>query len=132
MALVSDFVVASGSRFLSNAQSLSLDFTTSGRNASTQTFLQLSGLGGFRQGQEALGVRIDLNGNRLTTVMFRRWQSHFVIVPDVVVVDFASSLLRSNFLFWPQLNTLLIRPIYEDSSDYAWIGPVIVNFHQSA
>lgn len=132
MALVSDFVVASGMRFVTNAQDLSLQFSTSGRNASTQTFLQLSGLGGFRQDQEAISVRIDLNGNRLTTVMFRRWQSHAVIVPDVAVVDFESSLLRNHFLFWPQLNILSIRPIYADSSDYGWIGPVIVHFHQSA
>lgn len=131
MAIVSNFKAVSSQQFLFNAQNLDLEFGTNGRRTSPRAVLQISGLGGYREGLGAINVRVNLNGEHLSTVILRRWQEHLTLVPDVAVIDFDEARLRNTFIFWGY-NTLSIRPTYVDSSDYCLLGPVVISYHRNS
>ena len=124
MPVLSDFtVVNSNVRFQQN-NALSLQFNTGGRHNSV-ALLDPAVLGGFRSGDATMNVRFRLNGSHLTTIGVRRWENHSLIEyarPNIVI---PTGRLRST-----GNNVLVIDPTYESSSDYLFIGTVVVHFHQ--
>jgi hypothetical protein len=96
---------------------------------SSQLHVLLSGLGGYREdGQRAISVGLALidlqTGQSIssTSVTFRRWQDHFLLVPDVAIVTFFPDAIPIN----PGGYTIILTPVYEGPNDYCWLGPLIV------
>lgn len=126
MPVLSDFSVITKSDFVfrSSTETKSYGFNTGGRHNSN-ALLDLALLGGYKSGDENLSVRFRLNGTSLTTSIINRWQSHATIVHDRVSVVIDPGILRSS-----GVNTLRLEPIWEGSSDYLFVGPLICHFHQ--
>jgi hypothetical protein len=127
MAEVSDFDIATGSQFLSGSRNLNANFYSGGRNTNKRIFMQISGLGGYSAGRNGLTFRANINGTRIGTFTFRRWTDHTMINFDHIFLDFNSNVLNGS-----GSNTIAIEPLYSGSSDYCWIGPIIVHFRQNA
>lgn len=126
MAELSDYEVAAGLTFLSNSKVLTTTFNSGGRNANKQAFAQISGLGGLKETQNGLSVRLKLNGTSIGLYNVRRYNPQAAFVFDQLLVDFSSNLLKAGD------NTLVVEPQYSDTSDYCWIGPAIVHFRQNS
>lgn len=125
MPILSDFTVVTESAFLFDGDELDTDFSTGGRHNSNAV-LDVAALGGFRSGDAGMRLRIRVNAHLLETIMVHRWETHSSIVFDRVNVVIPPNILRSS-----GANTLRIEPLYEGSSDYTFIGPVVCHFHQS-
>jgi len=126
MAEVSDFDVATAQRFLTGAAPLTTTFFSGGRNANKVAILQVSALGGFRNGVAGLNIRVTLNGQSLGQFTVPRWTNHAFIIMHTVQIDFPSSRLLPT-----GPNVLRFEPVYDGASDYCWIGPAIVHFRQN-
>jgi hypothetical protein len=124
MPVLSDFTIAANDAFLFNGRNLDVSFNTGGRH-NTGAVLDVAALGGYRNGDPGMRLRIRLNGRLLSTIMTNRWATHGVIVYDRVSVVIPPNVLRRS-----SNNDLRIEPVYESSSDYAFIGPVVCHFHQ--
>ena len=127
MAELSDYEVATGLTFLSNAKSLTTTFNSGGRNARKRAYAQLAGLGGANANQSLMNISLTLNGTSIGVYSVRRFNALGALVFDQILVEFSTDLLNS-----AGDNTLLIQPQYSSSEDYCWVGPAIVHYRQNS
>jgi hypothetical protein len=125
MPVVSDFTTVTENEFLFNGGTLTKTFGTGGRHNS-DALLDVTALGGFRSDDTGMRIRVRINNSYNRTIMVNRWQTHSSIVQDRIAMKIPAGVLNSGN------NTLRIEPLYEASSDYAFLGVVTCHFHQAA
>lgn len=126
MPVLSDFTVIRKSDFVtrSSTETRTYNFNTGGRHNS-DALLDLALLGGFRSGDEAMRLRVRVNGQTIGTTFIRRWTSHSYIVHDRISMVIDPGVLRSS-----GNNQLRVEPSWEQANDYLFVGPLVCHFHQ--
>ena len=128
MPYVADTPVMLGEAFLT-APDVHVSVNLSIDSFSTQLYVLLSGLGGYRAGQSSLSVGLMILDPATwqpvasSAVTFRRWQDHSLIVPDVAITPFVGAFQARDYI-------LRLDPNFADSDDYCWLGPVIVSYRK--
>jgi hypothetical protein len=126
MPILSDFTVVNGSsRFLSGGPFVTTFFT--GGRHNSDAVLDIAALGGYRDGDAGMTMRVRINGSLVGTIMVHRWQTH-----DSIVLDRLNVVVPPSRLSPTVANELRIEPQYETTGDYAFLDAVVCHFHQES
>lgn len=125
MPVLSDFsVITDGEGEYLAHRNFTGNFDTGGRR-DTRGLLDIELLGGYRAGDTNMWITILLNGSSLTSRAVSRWTVPRVLSFDRLNIVIPPGRLRDGN------NTLEIRPSWESRTDYAFVGTVVVHFHQA-